>query len=122
MKNVIINEEELSCEQAHRKLWNWLSDNPNTDKEDFFKEFDIYGDDVPYNECFACESCYGFGDTECSECPIQWTEKEQISDLTCYCSKDGSPYEKWEDAKDLEERKTLAREIANKEWNSKESE
>ena len=41
-----------TLEENHRLLWNWLADNSNWSKDDYFKEFDI---EKPQGSCFACK-------------------------------------------------------------------
>lgn len=55
----------------HRKLWLWLADNPEMNKEDL-PEWESIG--AVYNNCFACDcledklgSCIGF-------CPLVWPD------------------------------------------------
>lgn len=39
--------------KEHRRLWNWLADHPEMDKEDYFKGWPE--ECIPDNRCFACE-------------------------------------------------------------------
>jgi hypothetical protein len=103
---MIITEDEFIMPEtkqdfidAHRNLWDWLSENPEMDKEDW-PGFDIY--DEIYNECFSCE--YGLQKNEnnvCGNCFIDW-------DHTNFCMCDGSFYFDWMN-------------IKRKLWNSAES-
>lgn len=64
---------ELTKDEAvrlHRELWDWLSKNPNEDKEDWpgWKDFDE--DKVRANiHCFACAFT---GNNPCRECLLVW--------------------------------------------------
>jgi hypothetical protein len=49
-----------------RKHWNWLSENPLCEKEDF-PELDFHIE----NHCYLCEITIGLG-RHCSKCAINW--------------------------------------------------
>jgi hypothetical protein len=76
MSDLIIDGIEMSYEEAHRMLWNWLAENPNCNNGDFF-EFHKCSEH-PLNDCFACEKA----DRNCKHCPIKWTYYD--SEIPCY--------------------------------------
>lgn len=135
MKTVIINGIEMSYEQAHRMLWNWLADNPIMNKRDFFNENKC--SIQPLHNCFACDLHKYYDDDfewdspNCDRCPLKWgTEEFQES---CFCESDDnefmSLYDEWclrEDnalfMREMEKEKlsNLARKIANMEWRDNE--
>ena len=88
----------------HKKLWNWLAENPEMEKEDW-PEWEDNGGSVlwVFYHCFAC----GYAKLECSACPLIWPSGR--------CLTDNGIYEKWANkcAEDPETRKELARQIAN---------
>lgn len=100
-------------EKMHRKLWNWLADNPDKDKFDFFDFFKIL---PPKWSCYACaeneKRCTGKIENinDCPFCPIT-----DISSVNC-C---GGLYYDWEDG-DIKYRSAIARQIAELPWIEKE--
>jgi len=122
----------MTLEQAHRMLWNWLADNPDKEKEDFFKEFKC--NIRPINDCFACECAGRMLDNSnianCSKCPLIWgTEQdERYEDCKTYCLYydydeyvDGEAdlvplYEKYENNDYYDEKSDIAKQIAEMEW------
>lgn len=106
METVMIKEKELTYEQAFRKQWNWLADNPDKRKPDFFNEFNIPRENIPINCCYACQAN---SSRWCDTCVVQWENGECIS-LT-------SPYYLWHRAElGSAERSKYARIIANLPW------
>ena len=76
------------------KMWTWLSDHPEADKDDYFIAMEI--NDEPNSECYCCEYTINNGDCiDCTCCPI-W-EGAANPDDGCYHS--NSPYYKWTEAK-----------------------
>lgn len=76
---------------GHKKLWNWLADNPGKGKQDYFTEHGFYADGVdtvPQDNCYACEyngGCFqpgrycpltGWGATRCYENNGLWDKFE----------------------------------------------
>ena len=86
---------------AHKKLWNYLAENPTKQKEDWHG-WEVNGGEYRWvcNHCFACEFTV---DNICYNCPLIWP------DGYCY-----GLYEKWvKEGISLEERTSLALKIAN---------
>ena len=66
---------ELTREQAikeHRKMWNWLAEHPDMDKDDYLELNDF---EYVYNECFSCHYSHQ-NDGECcgEDCILDWGE------------------------------------------------
>lgn len=88
---------------AHKKMWTWLSVNPEMEKEDWLGWKCNGGDyDNANNNCFACEFSE---DAACPDCPIIWPSG--------HCMGEGGIYDKWDMNHDDEERSSLAHQIAN---------
>jgi hypothetical protein len=115
-----------SNEELHRRLWNWLADNPNkavfngkefyaNDTKQKWPEWQHNGGNIPSVDhyCFACEECH----FHCSRCPITWNGKEDA--IYTDCTNKNSEYEAWKAAKTPEERSMWARIIANLDWEVK---
>ena len=89
---------------AHKKLWTWLSENPEMDKEDW-PEWEINGGKYyeVSNLCFACEFDL---DSTCCDCPLIWPYE--------YCTRQHGLYRRWISIGiSSEERTSLALQIAN---------
>ena len=102
----------MTYEEAHRALWNALADGDVKFKQEWF----MGCDDIPYQQCFACEvaihkmnSAKGNA-SMCQFCPLGGKESEN----NCL----NGLYDKWKDAKGFEKFK-LAHEIANLPWKEK---
>lgn len=54
----------MTFEEAHRKMWTWLAENPDKMEIDWFIEND-YEENI-INLCFACECC----NNKCEKCPL----------------------------------------------------
>lgn len=93
-----------------RDMWEWLRDNPDAGKNDYFVDNDIYP--VPNNTCYLCEYCKEEiydeeEDTDdiilhCEDCPVQWTDCPQEEYEGIYCCDPDSPYRDWWDAYEIE--------------------
>lgn len=103
---------DLTIDKAiayHRQLWDWLSENPEKEKEDWPGWNDFYEKYPDYKWrstfCFAC-----FMDKDCEECVLEWpgmdcTDMNNLGDLKglAQC---------WQNAKDDKDtRVSLARQI-----------
>lgn len=56
--------------EKHRKMWNWLADNPGKSKSDYLE---IYEPIVwLLNDCYLCE----YANDNCDDCPLQWPHNE----------------------------------------------
>ena len=93
---------------AHRKLWNWLSKNPDKEKVNWpeWKRNGGKYEDVGINYCFCCQ--YVTYPKVCEECPLVWTGKD------CKCETgDDNPglFEKWDCETNLQLRAELAAQI-----------
>lgn len=53
----------MTYEEAHRKMWTWLAENPEKTKEDWF---DVNKYESVDSLCFACVCC----DIDCKHCPL----------------------------------------------------
>lgn len=129
-----MNETPVFDHTMHKKLWNWLADNPVNEEYDYewgeddicesfnektdaFEAFGIDYDDEPVFECYACQyvqdkcGAANAGVTECPECPLQWQGNE--FNYSCYNFEGNAFYSKWKDATSAEERSKWARVIAN---------
>jgi hypothetical protein len=82
MKTKIFNHTK------HQELWQWLADNPGKYKDDYFIEHRVPEDEIPINDCYACE---GAG-SECRNCPLDWDGV----DWDNTCSSLGSSYDIWQ--------------------------
>lgn len=92
---------------AHKALWIWLSENPKKSKKDW-PGWKINGGKYSRiaNYCFACEFTVVGG--TCYDCPLIWPNRN------CVGSKDSaSLFVEWESTDNLEERASLALQIAN---------
>jgi len=102
--------------EGHIMLWDELAKTGENDKaEAFYRIFDE--EEVPICFCFACEACLDGADRHCENCPISWG----VSDETIYlnvipCTRPGSPYHAWNEAKTKKERKRLAAIIRDLPW------
>ena len=94
----------------HRKLWMWLADNPEMEKEDWHGWDDGYRDEFDeitvVGNCFACEYDSLHRNT-CKDCPLVWPNK----DNSCV-SADNGLFSLWESTDNPETRANLARTIA----------
>jgi len=82
----------------HRKLWNWIADNPDKKKGEWPDW--IYFDDEIKNCCFLCEYV-----DSCSECLLDW-------EVTDRCNGD-SYYVLYLKSNNEQDRSKYARIIAN---------
>lgn len=108
--------KQINYEAEHRKLWNWLADHPEKEKEDYFENWSH--NSIPHNECFACEVACQAADLAnvngmCWFCPIT-----DIHTTGC-C---GYLFARWLCASNTEERQMCARKIAGLPWKEKEME
>lgn len=81
----------------HKKLWDYLADNPGTVKEEAFK---IFGWEHFHNCCFACAAGMTFdseGYVHNCGCPLEWP----AFDGECSGPEDGHYYRKWANATEL---------------------
>ena len=99
---VIWAREEKTNEELHREMWNWLAENPEKQKNDWFDKEDVDALD----ECFACEEC----NSNCEECPL---DRSVIG-----CGKSYGLYRMWMASEDADVRRALAKVIAGLPWKS----
>ena len=105
--------KQINYEAEHRKLWNWLADHPEEEKEDYFDNWDAAS--VPHNECFACE-------VACQEIDLA-----NVSGVCMFCPLGGPRivgcdeglYVEWRRAPSSDRRQRLARKIADLPWKEK---
>ena len=93
-----------------RDMWEWLRNNPEASKTDYFVDNDIHP--IPYSKCYLCEYCKEEEYDEdgelylslahCENCPVQWTDYPQEYSEEIYCCDPGSPYRDWWDAAEIE--------------------
>lgn len=96
---------------GHKKLWEWLANNPEKEKRDYFSVMGMPKKDHPESLCYACE--YD-NDDSCRSCPLDgWNSDGKC---LCQCISDNGLYGRWEDAMDAHDYETackIAHEIAN---------
>lgn len=98
----------INAHKAHRRLWNWLANNPGEEKY-CWPEWKENGGAIPHvrDRCFACAIT---GDGACKECPIEWPGSGFCAgdddDLFCIWCGTGTP----------ESRVEIAKRIANLPW------
>lgn len=87
-------------ERKHRAMWHWLSEHPYAEKRDYFIQNNLIKDMEglsSYYLCYACKECVKY----CRACPISWPKTISIQFLTPPCSKQSSPYYKWDSLRNL---------------------
>ena len=127
MKTFEINGVEKTLHEWHMELWNWLADNPEKEKIDWFKlKFnDNYYNEV-YSDCFACQCANydSFDWIHCKKCPIIWGNEEFQSDIFCINNLEdafiNTLFDKWTYESDMVKRSEYAHQIANLPWNESE--
>ena len=77
------------------EMWEWLAENPDLDKGDYFTMKGINRMLRPNGYCYACQEVrdvYG-NEASCGCCPIDWTG------FGCGggCQRQGSVYDAWEE-------------------------
>lgn len=98
----------------HKRLWNWLADNPDKGKSDWPEWEDNTGTiKSQYNDCFACQfGRRGNNNGDCiGYCPLVWPDNH-IDDCDDCMGTSGLFY-KWDECAVGPQRSELAREIAN---------
>lgn len=99
---VVWTREEKTNKELHREMWNWLAENPEKQKSDWFDKEDV---DALY-ECFACEEC----NSDCEKCPL---DRGVIG-----CDRVNGLYHIWITSKNMNTRSALAKVIAWLPWKS----
>ena len=95
--------------ELHRKLWDWLSNNPKMLKEDWpgwSQNGGYYNSGMVTNECWLCASTQDKDNNifDCKLCPVKWPHK--------VCDEfDNSPYNMWLTANTTKTRVKWARVI-----------
>lgn len=100
-------------EEMHRKLWNWLADNPRKEKKHFFKYFEITNPPIFY--CYACSHAIAksiMPENYCVKCPLC----NLIIGFGCL----NGLCQEWCFAKTEGTRSAIARQIAELPWIEKE--
>ena len=107
----------MDYHELHKRLWNWIADKTlelkrKVQKWEYFMEMGIPVEEIPENECYACEEC----NVRCSNCPINWSPFED-------CISNGALFDAWFSCKneDYETAAALARKIANLPWREDEN-
>lgn len=70
----------------HRKMWNWLADNPGRWKEDYLRKYDPEAE--LYSNCYLCEYVREHHNCYCEGCPVEWPDG-------CCTDDSGRLYNKW---------------------------
>lgn len=96
--------EEKTNEELHRKMWNWLAENPEMGKEDWFVRKKYTADMRPESGCFACDEC----ERDCGKCPL---DRRVIG-----CG--GGLFNIWSNTPDMHTKSRLAKVIAGLPWKS----
>lgn len=94
--------EEKTNEELHRKMWNWLAENPEMGKEDWFVRKKYTADMRPKSDCFACDEC----ERDCGKCPL---DRRVIG-----CG--GGLFSIWSNTTDMHTKSRLAKVIAGLPW------
>lgn len=73
---------KLTREQAikeHRKMWNWLAEHPDMDKDDYLELNDF---EYVENECFLCHYSHQNDGEYCGEdCILDWGETNCMGNI-----------------------------------------
>lgn len=72
--------------EKHRKMWNWLADNPGYAKGDYLEKFDKNVDLIL--GCYLCD----YALRNCRVCPLKWPNG------SCMTLDDDGLYDKWDKA------------------------
>lgn len=107
--------KQINYEAAHRKLWTWLADHPEAEKQDYFKNWDR--NSIPIEHCFACEAACQEADRADIQHPCECCPLGGRRIVGCV----GGPFTEWWDATSRERRQQLALQIANLPWKEKEN-
>ena len=106
-----LKELRKYCIDNHRKMWNWLADNPDKEKKDWpgWEKYDIdpLPEEVEY--CFLCGYITHTEDVSCHDCPLDWG----ITDLCIDRCLETSYYLLYLDAPTLKIKAQYAKIIAN---------
>ena len=89
---------EIEALEKSIEQWEWLKDNPDKNKDDYFKYKDIR--DIPIVGCYVC-LCV---DWNCSKCLVSEWRKNR-------CIEDRESYVKWEYSYDIFETKKGAENV-----------
>lgn len=103
----------INYEEEHRKLWNWLADHPEMDKENYFEGWPE--ERIPVGRCFACEEAReDFVDSAsvldpCTLCPLGGPS-------VVGCFNPSGLYQLWRSACSPKKQTRYARKIAELPW------
>ena len=97
--------KEKTNEELHREMWNWLAENPEMVKEDWFVRKKYTAEMRPANDCFACDEC----ERDCAKCPL---DRRVIG-----CGV--GLFNIWLNTPDMHTKSRLAKVIAGLPWKSK---
>lgn len=94
---------------AHRELWGWVSDNPDSSKTQWPGWKENGGKYQSDNACFACnyseQQSLPLHPGNYCHCPLVWPSLAPCS-LPCFCG--GSPFTAWSRSSSTEERRKYA--------------
>lgn len=118
----ILELHPIDAVMLHRELWNWLSENPDSDKQswptwDMFIDWNYERSIKSLDEvewCFACAAAgidYN-GEVHCERCLFDWPGKYNSCRFSVFGKKGESGlFYRWYTA-DRDEKKVLAKQIA----------
>ena len=79
-----LKELRKYCIDNHRKMWNWLAENPDKNKKDW-PGWKRHNDDIfpkeEENYCFLCGYISADPDKDCYNCPIDWVVTDMCMDM-----------------------------------------
>jgi hypothetical protein len=108
IQDISINTSPKFNYSMHKELWNWLSLNPDKEKEDW-PGWDYLSEPEEYSHCFACQYADCIPEAPaCANCPLIWPSTDS-SHTSCT----DSIYLEWKECIDLEQKSILAKQIAN---------
>ena len=106
-----LKELRKYCIDNHRKMWHWLSDNPDKVKKDWpgWEKYDIDPSPKEMEYCFLCCYISHTEDMSCNDCPLDWV----ITDMCEGTYPETSYYVSYYDAITLKAKTKYAKIIAN---------
>jgi len=105
--------------KVHVALWQWLSEHPQAEKQDWPGWADVHPDDVNLPRCMPCLFSIRKAETfhtRCGECPIKNWAMDSVRDCVDRCHDEGSCYDPWLEADDDSARSSLAKQVRDLKW------